>query len=371
MPELITQILLLIGIFFLIRFVLWNLVPRVYLTWLGLLVLLFILASVFLDPDNRTAGILWGILSFPLRPLGLSLLLLGYALSRVSSVFYGGKPVAKATLGVPQVMSAFLILLITSLPLTAYLLTAQTEQRTALEISQQPAGSVQAIVVLGDGTLPTDPAYRVRTQLSNTVNGLSVSLESRLNYAAQLYAEQAAQGNAPLIVVSAGPQAILARPGVTSADAINAYLGRLGIPAEQIRVDNEGFDPRSSAIAVRRILLGPGAVEECAIYAVCDGDVRRLPSGSPQANTVIPVILVTPALTLRRAVSTFDRLAFDVTARPTDFYVFQLQGGLRLAAITDLIPNAEALAITTRVIDEYLAWLYYFMRGWLQDPLNV
>jgi hypothetical protein len=363
MPELITQILLLIGIFFLIRFVLWNLVPRVYLTWLGLLVLLFVLASVFFTPDNRTAGILWGIISFPLRPLGLSLLLLGYALSRTFPIL-GGK--AKATIGVPQVMSAFLILFLTSLPLTAYLLTAQTEQRTALEISQRPAGSV-----LGDGTLPTDPAYRVRTQLSNTVNGLSVSLESRLNYAAQLYSEQTAQGSAPVIIVSAGPQAILARPGVTSADAINAYLGRLGIPAEQVRVDNEGFDPRSSAIAVRRILLGPGAVDECEIFAVCNGDVRRLPSSSPQASTVIPVILVTPALTLRRSVSTFNNLAFTVTARPTDFYVFQLQGGLRLAALTDLIPNAEALAITTRVIDEYLAWLYYFMRGWLQDPLNV
>jgi hypothetical protein len=368
MPELITQILLLIGIFFLIRFVLWNLVPRFYLTWLGLLVLLFVLASVFFTPDNRTAGILWGIISFPLRPLGLSLLLLGYALSRTYPIF-GGK--AKATIGVPQVTSAFLILFLTSLPLTAYLLTAQTEQRTALEIGQRPAGSVQAIVVLGDGTLPTDPAYRVRTQLSNTVNGLSVSLESRLNFAAQLYSEQATRGSAPLIIVSAGPQAILAQPGVTSAQAINAYLGRLGIPAEQIRVDNEGFDPRSSAIAVRRLLLGPGAVDECEIFAVCNGDVRRLRSSSPRASTVIPIILVTPALTLRRAVSTFHNLAFDVTARPTDFYVFQLQGGLRLAAITDLIPNAEALTITTRVIDEYFAWLYYFMRGWLQDPLSV
>lgn len=368
MPELITQILILIAIFFLIRFVLWKLVPRVYLTWLGLVVLLFVLASVFLEPDNRTAGILWGILSFPLRPLGLSLLLLGYALSRTFPLF-GGK--AKATIGVPQITAAFLILIITSLPLTAYLLTAQTEQRTALEIGQRPAGSVQAIVVLGDGTLPTDPAYRVRTQLSNAANGLSVSLESRLNYAAQLYNEQTAQGNSPLIVVSAGPQAILARSSITSSDAINAYLGRLGIPAEQIQVDTEGFDARSSAIAVRKLLLGPGAVDECAIYAVCDGDVRRLPSNNPQARIEIPIILVTPALTLRRSVSTFTKLAFIVTSRPTDFYVFQIQGGLRLAAITDLIPSAEALTITTRVIDEYLSWIYYFTRGWLQDPLTV
>lgn len=369
MFELITQILILVGIFFLLRFVLWGLVPRNYLTWFGLLVLLFILAVVFLDPDNRTAGILWGILSFPLRPLGLVLILLSYSLSRAFPFFFrGGK--FQATFGVPQIMAAFLILVITSLPLTAYLLTAQTEQRTALELSQIAAPSnAQAIVVLGDGTSPTDPTYRVRTQLSNTSNGLSTSLESRLSYAAQIYSQQASQGTAPIIIISAGPQAILGRPGATSTDAITAYLGRMGIPSEQIRVDSEGFDPRSSAIAVRKSLLGPGAVEECAIYAVCDNDIRRLETNVNR--DVIPVILVTPALNLRRATSTFTKLAFDVTPRPTDFYVFQLQGGLRLAALTDLIPSSEALTITSRVIDEYFAWMYYFTRGWLQDPLSV
>lgn len=367
MVELITQILILVGIFFLLRFVLGSLVSRNYIYWFGILTLLFILAVVFLDPDNRTAGVLWGILSFPLRPLGLVLILMSYALSRVYPIF-GGK--AKATIGVPQIMAAFLILIITSLPLTAYLLTAQSEQRTALELSQIPAPSnTQAIVVLGDGTSPTDPTYRVRTQLSNTSNGLSTALESRLSYAAQLYSQQASQGTAPLIIISAGPQAILGRPGATSTDAIKSFLGRMGVPAEQINVDTEGFDPRSGAIAARKILLGPGAVEECAIYAVCDNDIRRLPTNVNRE--VIPVILVTPALNLRRATSTFTKLAFEVTPRPTDFYVFQLQGGLRLAALSDLIPSSEALTITSRVVDEYFAWLYYFTRGWLQDPLNV
>lgn len=361
MPELITQILILVGVFFLVRFLLWSFIPRSYLTWLGIIVLLMVLAIAFLEPGNRTAGILWGILSFPLRPLGLSLILLGYGLR------LGPKIVAAR----PQVLAAFLILLISSLPITAYLLTAQTEQRSALEISQRPAGNVQAIVVLGDGTLPSDPVYRIRTQLSNPNNGLSVALESRLLYAAQLYNTQISQGNSPpLIVVSTGPQAILARPGATATDAITAFLGKAGIPAEQIFIDSTGVDPRSSAEAVRTALLGPQA-QNCEIYAVCgDGDFQQLPDRG-QLGSVIPIILVTPAITIRRSASTFINLNFEVVPRPTDFYVFQIQGGLRLAALTDLIPNAEALAITTRVIDEYLAWLYYFMRGWLNDPLSV
>ncbi|PSB12953.1 hypothetical protein C7B61_07865 [filamentous cyanobacterium CCP1] len=360
MYELLTQIIILVGVFFLIRFLFWTLIPRAYLGWLGIVVLLLIMAMVFLSPDNRTAGILWGILSFPLRPLGLSLILMGYALR------WGGK-IAVAR---PQILAAFLILLITSLPLTAYFLTAQTEQRSALELSQRPVTSdVEAIVVLGDGTLPSDPVYRIRTQLSNAANGLSVALESRLTFAAQLYSAQSCVSNCPLIIVSAGPQALLARPGVTATDAINAFLGRMGVPAEQIIIDTEGFDPRSSALSIRRILLGESGVD-CSIYSVCDdGSIQELPT--TRSTVVVPVVLVAPAILIRRATSTFTDVGFNVVARPTDFYVFQIQGGLRLAALTDLIPNAEALAITTRVIDEYFAWMYYFMRGWLTDPLSV
>ena len=369
MYELLTQIIILVGVFFLIRFLFWTLIPRAYLGWLGIVVLLLIMAMVFLSPDNRTAGILWGILSFPLRPLGLSLILLGYGVSRPQSVYLAG-PRKLAAIPLAQILAAFLILLITSLPLTAYFLTAQTEQRSALELSQRPVTSdVEAIVVLGDGTLPSDPVYRIRTQLSNAANGLSVALESRLTFAAQLYSAQSCVSNCPLIIVSAGPQALLARPGVTATDAINAFLGRMGVPAEQIIIDTEGFDPRSSALSIRRILLGESGVD-CSIYSVCDdGSIQELPT--TRSTVVVPVVLVAPAILIRRATSTFTDVGFNVVARPTDFYVFQIQGGLRLAALTDLIPNAEALAITTRVIDEYLAWMYYFMRGWLTDPLSV
>ncbi|GAB4232589.1 MAG: hypothetical protein Kow00121_60710 [Elainellaceae cyanobacterium] len=359
MYEVITTLIILGVVFALLRTVFGTFIPRSFITWVGFGVFLLILATVFISPDNRLAGTFWGILSFPFRPLGLSLLLLGYALR------FG---VGKISLGRSQILSAFIILVIFSLPLTAYLLTAQTEQRTALEFStQQEADNVEAIVVLGDGTIPTDPVYRTRTQLSNPTNGLGVALESRLAYAAQLYIEQ---GDQPPIIVSVGPQALLAEPGRTPAQAINAYLGKFGIPAEKVVIDNEGFDPRSSAVAVRELFLGEGAVDECAVFAICeDGEVRRL--NQNEDGPVIPIILVTPAITLRRAISTFNNLNFRVVPRPTDFYVFQIQGGLDLAIITDLIPNAEALAINTRVIDEYLAWIYYFMRGWLSDPLSV
>jgi uncharacterized SAM-binding protein YcdF (DUF218 family) len=361
MFELITQILVLVGIYFLARFVLLTWIDRRYLTWLGGLVLVLLMVLAFLDPTNRTVGILWGVISFPLRPLGLTLLLLGYALSAGTKKVRG-----------PQVMAALLILLISSLPLTAYLLTAQTEQKSALELSQRPVDrDIPAIVVLGDGTTPSNPAYRLRAQLSNVSDGLSTTLQSRLLYAGQLYAEQRARGISPIVIVSAGPQPILAQPGITSAQVITNFLvQRGGIPAEQIRVDEKGIDPRSSAIAVREILTPGNIPVDCRLYAVCDTTVQELPTNT-NAGPRIPIELVTPALGLRRASSTFARLNFAILPRPTDFYVFQSQAGLRLAALTDLIPSAEALTISSRVVDEYLATVYYFLRGWLTDPLGV
>jgi uncharacterized SAM-binding protein YcdF (DUF218 family) len=381
MYELLTQIILLVGIFFLFRLLFFG--PkgiRPVAGWLGFIFFVMLVLFVFFTPDNRVAGFLWGIFSFPLRPLGLSLILLATALSRQATVdkvtfvpFFGFlEPVSVGkvrVIPVARVLAAFLILLITSLPITAYFLTAQTEQQAALELSQRPVTSeVQAIVVLGEGTLPADPTYRIRTQLSNTANGLSVNLESRLTFAAQLYSAQTCATNCPIIIVSAGPQALLARPGTTATDAINTFLGRMGVPAEQIVVDTEGFDPRSTALAVRRILLGETGAD-CSIFAVCDDGVQDLTSR--RELTVVPIVLVSPAILTRRATSTFTNLGFNVVVRPTDFYVFQIQGGLRWAAITDILPNAEALAITTRVVDEYFAWIYYFMRGWLTDPLTV
>lgn len=362
MFELVTQILILVAIYFLVRFVLTSFISTRYLTWFGGFVIILLIILAFLAPTNRTIGILWSILSFPLRPLGLSLILLGYALSLGT---------IKVWLKGSQVLAAFMILLISSLPLTAYLLIAQTEQRTALEATQRPVDSnVTAIVVMGDGNPPADPTTRIRTQIGNVTNGLSVTLESRLLYAADLYKEQGAQGANPQMIVSVGPQTILSRPGVTVTQAIQTFLNNNGVPIEQVKVDAEGVDARSSAVAVRRILLGPGAVSDCRLYAVCSNGVHEVPT-TEASGPKIPIILISPALNIRRVSSTFAHLNFHITPRPTDFYVFQSEGGLRLTALGDLIPSADALALTTRVVDEYWATVYYFMRGWLSDPLGV
>jgi uncharacterized SAM-binding protein YcdF (DUF218 family) len=340
MFELLTQILILVGIFFLVRYILLSFIPRTWLTWLGGILIVLLLLWALVEPTNRTISIAWAVLSFPLRPLGLVLVLLA------SSMRFGVKKVNGNL-----VLWATLILLIFSLPVTAFLLTAQTEQRSVIETIERRDDSAailagtQAIVVLGDGTLPTDPSYRISTQISNTTDGFSSRLLSRLYFAAQLYQEQRAIGNDPVVIVSAGPQPELFREDITAAQGVTQVLGQLGVPGDRVLIDSQGLDARTSALAVQQILSDRGTGNE--------------------------IILVAPALTIRRATSTFANLGMRVIPRATDFYVFQLQRGGRLAFLTDLIPSAEALVITSRVIDEYLATIYYFLRGWLVDPLGL
>lgn len=357
MFELITQIIILVGIYYLVRYVLLTFIDRRYLTWLGGIVLVALMVLAFLDPTNRTIGILWSIISFPLRPLGLVILLLAYG-ARLGVNKIDGSPA----------VAALIILLITSLPITAYLLTAQTEQQSVVDAinRREIVRDVQAIVVLGDSPLPSDANYRIRTQLSNAANGVSTSLQTRLLYAVQLYADA---GTNPSVIVSTGPQPPQLTGATSETDAVTAFLVSNGIPADRVRIDTEGVDPRSSAIAVRRLFAGPGA--DCELFATCpDGNVQQVPNPT-LAGPRIPIILVSPALSIRRATSTFTNVNFTVTPRPSEFYVFQFQRGLEFASLTDLVPNAEALAVTSRVIDEYLATVYYFLRGWLADPLGV
>jgi hypothetical protein len=366
MFELITQILLLVGLYYLVRAIWPAIYNTKYFAWFGVAVFIALFVMAFAYPTNRTVGILWAILSFPLRPLGLTLVLLGYALAEGWQKVKG-----------MQVLAAFLILLICSLPVTAYLLTAQTEQRTVIEaIRRQEASNprqVQAIVVLGDGATPLDPASRIRTQVTRPGDdGISITLQARLLYAAELYTNRTQRGSNPLVIVSIGPQPLDARgrPRAGEGEAVIALLVSCGVPQGQIKLDTEGVDPRSSAIAVRRILVPQAENADCRLFAVCDDGFRELPT-TGTVGPKIPIVLVSPAIMIRRASSSFTRLFFEVTPRPTDFYSFQLQRGWDLAALTALVPSAEALVITSRVVNEYLTTVYYFLRGWLADPLAV
>ncbi|NEQ23409.1 MAG: YdcF family protein [Microcoleus sp. SIO2G3] len=335
---LLTQVLLWLLLTVILYQLLLKVIPRAYLTLIGGLFLFAIIVLAFFFPNDRLVSAAWNILAFPLKPVGASILLLIIAL--------------RQGLGKSRnlVSAALLILLVSSTPILANQLAQRTElgaiqaEQRRQELCQgvcpanvTPIGTspVGAIVVLGRGTTQANLPYRTQIQLTDTGD--------RILYAAQLYREQVAAGTQPLVIVSAGPRADLQgnQDQTTEANDIATLLTQLGVPREQIVVEPRGVDLRSSALEVNNILRS-----------------RQLGNSR--------VLLVTSGLNSRRARLTFADVGINVISRPTDFVGFQAGATPRLRLrLESFLPTVEALTVTTRIVEEFLTSLYYYLRGWL------
>jgi uncharacterized SAM-binding protein YcdF (DUF218 family) len=342
MFELLTRVLIWVLIVSLLWYIFSRFINKTYLTWLGGLLLLTFIILAFFNPTDGTIGTIWNVLSLPLRPLGLAIFLLLSALR-------GGTKLVDGR----QVVAALLVLFFASTPVVAYWLTGQSERAAYSTVATQgdrplDPNAVRALVVLGDGDPNRESTYGIRTQFSNTEDQFGTGLMSRLYYASRLYREQAAQNNTPLVIVSAGPQLNTDPQQANNAQAITNVLTTSGVPQDRIIIEPNAIDARTSATEVERLLVERGFLK--------DRD---------------SVVLIAPALAVRRASSAFALTGLRVVSRPTDFFAFQTNQSRPLAILSDLIPNEEALALTTRVVNEYLTSIYYFLRGWLYNPLAM
>jgi uncharacterized SAM-binding protein YcdF (DUF218 family) len=322
---LLTRILL----WLLIAVILYNLfkkvIPKEYFTLLGGLFLFGFIVVAFFSPGNDAVSTIWNILSFFLKPVGASIVLLGFALRQ-------GLDKSKN-----QVMAALLILLLASTPFFSNLLAASTEQ-TVVTPESAAAQTASAIVVLGQGTTQPDEPPRTQIQLTDTGD--------RILYAAQLYRQS---GNNPLVVVSAGPRPNLEgnQDQVVEANDIRALLVQFGVPQTRIVVEPTATNLRTSAEEVEDILRDQGIADN-------------------------RVFLVTSAYNSRRAQQAFRSVGLNnVVAKPTGF--FTVQPGTTSTInqwIESFIPSVEALTVTTRIMEEFYASIYYYLRGW-QAPAVV
>ncbi len=322
---LLTRILL----WLLIAVILYNLfkkvIPKEYFTLLGGLFLFGFIVVAFFTPGNNAVSTIWEVLSFFLKPVGASIVLLGFALRQ-------GLDKSKN-----QVMAALLILLLASTPFFSNLLAASTEQAVVTPESAA-AQTASAIVVLGQGTTQPDEPPRTQIQLTDTGD--------RILYAAQLYRQS---GNNPLVVVSAGPRPNLQgnQDQIVEANDIRALLVQFGVPQTRIVLEPTGTNLRTSAEEVEDILRDQGIADN-------------------------RVFLVTSAYNSRRAQQAFRSVGLNnIVAKPTGF--FTVQPGTTSTVnqwIESFIPSVEALTVTTRIVEEFYASIYYYLRGW-QAPAVV
>ncbi|MGB7443656.1 MAG: YdcF family protein [Coleofasciculaceae cyanobacterium] len=338
MFQTLTQLLLWLLITFILYNVLLKLIPKQYFTLLGGLFLFAVVVLAFFFPSNSLVSAAWEVLSFPLKPVGACIFLLAIAIRK-------GLGDSKNL-----VTAALLILLISSTPFVANFLAQRAEidainselRRQEVIQRDSPGGVVSpsaqtagAIVILGQGTTQANLPYRTQIQLNDTGD--------RILYAAELYRQQRARGNNPLMIISAGPRVDLqgTPEQTTEANDIAQLLTQLGVPQDRIVRETRGVDLRSSAEEIDRILRARGL-----------GNAK--------------IFLVTSGLNSRRARLTFSKLNLNVVSQPTDFYGFQTGAAPRLRIrVESFIPSVEALGITTQVWKEALGSVYYYLRGWL------
>ena len=309
---LLTQVLLWLLIAVIIYNLLLKVIPRAYLTLLGGILLFAIIVLAFFFPNDRLVSTAWSILSFPLKPVGATIVLLAAALNQ----------------GLKNrnlIVAALMILLLSSIPLVTTVLARALEQGEVPRVATAGAAapSVGAIVVLGQGT--TQPSLPPRTQIQLTDEG-----SDRVRRAVQLYREQ---GGQPLVIASAG----------TEANDVATVLNQLGVPQSQIVTESRGQDLRTSAVEVRRILQSRGIAGR-------------------------PIFLVTSAINSRRARLAFSQTGIRVVTQPADFVATEPR--TREArnfnlSVQSFIPSVEALTTTTRIVEEFYTTVYYSLRGWL------
>lgn len=349
MLVLLTRILLWASIGLLLWYIVTKIIPRQYLTWFGGVILILLVVASFLEGDNETVNVIWQILSFPLSPLGLSLVMIGGALSDgVKGI--KGKPVA----------IALAILFISSTPLFGKALVTDAEQTVtnALRAQAELCGEVcrvenvpganlaeaSVIAVLGD-------SRDVDVSIDGAAAELPVNtvLSPRLLYAADIYGEARALGATPLVLVTAGA----GDEDSTERRTIRNILARNGVPSADVEIQNTGLNVYDSARRVEERLE--------ALDIIPDSRDQR-------SNEDPRVVVVAPAMLMPRAALTFEKMDLNVIARPTEFYSARFsEDNDLLKRVPDVLPSVEGLQLTTEYWDELLKSMYYFLRGWLPD----
>jgi uncharacterized SAM-binding protein YcdF (DUF218 family) len=204
-------------------------------------------------------------------------------------------------------------------------LARSLERRYLPPASLPPAG---AIVLLGGGT--ASPEYPRPIPEVNSAG-------DRVIYAAWLYQ----QGKAPAILASGG---LLDWNPLHSSPAqdMAALLKMMGVPPEAIWLQPESRNTYEDALYSAQILKEKG--------------IRR-------------ILLVTSAWHMPRSVRLFQAQGLEVVAAPTDFSVtdtdWEDMTSLNLRSqILGLLPSADNLGLTTRMLREYIGLLVYDLLGY-------
>ena len=250
------------------------------------------------------------VLSLLIHPLVLGMLLVGGG-----SLLWGWH-----RSGAVVLVGGILVLWIPATPVTSDWLQGTLESRyPPRPVAATP--SAGAIVVLG-GSVGAPRPPRVHPDLQDA--------SDRVWHAARLYHA----GKAPLIIASGGALPWRDRQ-YSEASVIQTLLESWGVPPDSVLLESGSANTYQNATNTAT-LIGKKGIDR--------------------------VLLVTSALHMRRALATFREAGIRARPAATDYQVIDT----RRTAL-DIVPSAEALAGSTAAIREYVGYLVYAWRGWI-DP---
>jgi uncharacterized SAM-binding protein YcdF (DUF218 family) len=186
----------------------------------------------------------------------------------------------------------------------------------------------QVVVLLGGGTRPKE-FPRQLTEVGDAGD--------RVLYAAWLYK----QGKADAILSSGGLMDWSAAQSTPAQDMAD-LLELMGVPRQDIWLQPESHNTYEDALYSAQLLKEKG--------------IRR-------------ALLVTSAFHMPRAVRLFEAQGIEVVPLPADFSVTEpdavpfWERDLR-SQVLGLLPSADYLVLTTRMLKEYIGILVYDLKGW-------
>jgi uncharacterized SAM-binding protein YcdF (DUF218 family) len=243
-------------------------------------------------------------------------------------------------------------------------LMGQDTTRLQVRPRTEAPPEVPAPQKIGNGLLRPAPYLKESTFTMLSQQAQLTEHGDRLLYAAQLFREEAA--NSPLLVITAGQYPGRDRKSgettaVTSAtrDISRIMQTQFGIPGDRIIEDPDSATVQASAVNVRNLL-----------------EARQINYGGQ-------LMIVTSALETSRTALTFqNEFASNgaptlIISRPTDFYMLPAKEAIsarakgvdvieKRLALRDLLPSVDSLEMTTRLFNETLTSMYYFLRGWVR-----
>lgn len=220
---------------------------------------------------------------------------------------------------------AVTILAVCGNPIMSHMLFANLE-RSYLPKPVTEYPQADAIVTLGGGLQPPLPP-----RLYADANSAS----DRYLHATRLYHAQ----RSPLVILSGGN--VFTQKGFEGESYYAAQLiQEWGVPASAIIIEDQSRNTYENALLTKKLLA--------------DKNLKR-------------ILLVTSALHMRRALATFRSVGIDAIPSPTDYDMVESQQ----PQILNWIPNVGALGATTRLIHEYLGYLVYQYKGWINTEASA